>query len=110
MYWSILKTFLNNKKVLITPPLFNENEFVPDFKKKAELFNSFFAEQCSLQSNDSKLPSRLHYFTEKLLSTIKFSSKDVFDIIQLLHPNKEHSHGMIIIRLLKTCGKSICRP
>ena len=33
----------------------------------------------------------------------------MFDIIQLLDPNKAHSHGMIIIRILKICGKSICR-
>ena len=38
-YWSILKTVLNNKKVPIIPSLFHENEFVTDFKKKAELFN-----------------------------------------------------------------------
>ena len=62
-HWSILKTFLNNKKVPIIPPLFHENEFVTDFIKKAEQFSSFFAKQCSLISSDSKLPPRLHYFT-----------------------------------------------
>ena len=67
------------------------------------------AEQCSLQSKDSKLPSRLHYFTKKLLSTIKFLSNFIFDIIQLLDPNKAHSHDIIIIRTLKICEKSICR-
>ena len=83
---------MNNKKVPIFLPLFQEHEFVTDIKKKAELFNSFFAKQCSLISNDSgKLPSRLHYFTGKLLSTIKFSSNDIFDIIQHLNPNKAHS-------------------
>ena len=55
-YWSILKNFLNNKKVPIIPSLFHENEFVTDFEKKAELFNSFFAKQCSLISNDCRLP------------------------------------------------------
>ena len=108
-YWSMLKTFLNNKKVPSFPPLFHENEFVTDFKKKAGLFNSFFAKQCSLISNDSKLPSQLHYFTEKRLSAIKFSSNNIFDIIQQLDPNKAHSHDMISIRMLKICGKSICR-
>ena len=58
-YRSILKTFSNNKKVPTIAPLFHENEFVTDFKKKAELFNLFFAKQCSLISNHSKLPSRL---------------------------------------------------
>ena len=103
-------TFLNNTKVPIIPPLFYENEFVTDFKKKAERFNSFLAEQCSLKSNDNKLLSRLHYFTEECLSTTKFSSNDKFDIIQQLNPNKAHSDDMINIRMLKIFGKSICRP
>ena len=41
-YWSILKTFLNNKKIPCIPPLFHENKFITDFKEKAELFNHFF--------------------------------------------------------------------
>ena len=58
-YWSLLKIFLNNKKIPIIPPLYHKNEFVIDFKKKAELFNSFFADQCSLINNSSELPSKL---------------------------------------------------
>ena len=43
-YWSLLKIFLNNKKIRLIPPLFHENRFVvTDFKEKAELFNSFFS-------------------------------------------------------------------
>ena len=38
-YWSILKTFLNNKKIPCIPPFFHENKFVTDFKEKVELFN-----------------------------------------------------------------------
>ena len=107
LYWSIFNTFLNNNKVPIIPSLFHENERVPDFKKKAGLFNSFFAEQCSLLSK--LLPFRLHYFTEKRLSAIKISRDYIFNIIQLLDPNKAHNHDMIIIQMLKTFGKSICR-
>ena len=58
-YWSLLKIFLNNKKIPIIPPLYNNSEFVTDFKKKTELFNSFFADQCSLISNSSELPLKL---------------------------------------------------
>ena len=36
-YWSILKTYLNNKKIPCIPPLFHENKFITDFKGKAEL-------------------------------------------------------------------------
>ena len=39
-YWSILKTFLNNKKIPCIPPLFHENKFITNFKEKAELFNT----------------------------------------------------------------------
>ena len=45
-YWSILKTLLNNKKVI--PPLFHQGKYITDFKKKAEIFNSFFAKQCAI--------------------------------------------------------------
>ena len=41
-YWSILKIFLNNKKIPCVLPLFHENKFITDFKEKAELFNHFF--------------------------------------------------------------------
>ena len=55
-YWALLKRFLNNKKMLLIPALFHGNEYVTDFKKKAEFFNSFFVKQCFLISNSSKLP------------------------------------------------------
>ena len=48
VYWALLKIFLNNRKIPVIPPLFHNNKFVTDFKEKAELFNSFFAKQCSL--------------------------------------------------------------
>ena len=38
-YWSLLKYFLNNKKIPLIPPLFHENKFVTNFLEKAELFN-----------------------------------------------------------------------
>ena len=46
-YRSILKTFLNNNKEPFVPHLFQENEFVSEFLKKAQLFNLFFAKKCS---------------------------------------------------------------
>ena len=36
MYWSILKTFLNNKKIPVIPPIFHDNQYIKDFKQKAE--------------------------------------------------------------------------
>ena len=54
-YWALLKFFLNNRKIPVIPPLFHNNKFL----EKAELFNSFFAKQCSLIKNESKLSSSI---------------------------------------------------
>ena len=55
-YWSILKTFLNNKKIPVIPPIFHDNKFITDFKQKAEIFNSHFSKQCAPLTNNSKIP------------------------------------------------------
>ena len=109
-YWSILKTFLNNKKIPCIPPLFHENKFVTDFKEKAELFNHFFVNQCSLLSNNSVLPTDLPQLINKCLDSIHFSSSDIAKIISHLDPNKAHGHDMLSIRMIKLCGNSICNP
>ena len=109
-YWSLLKTFLNNKKIPLIPPLYHQGGFITNFKVKAELFNSFFASQCSLIKNDSKLPSYLNYKTENRLSTVNFSIDDIAKILQNLDPNKAHGHDKISIRMLQLCGNSICKP
>ena len=110
LYWTLLKKFFNYKKIPLISPLFHGNEHVTDFKKKAELFNSFFAKECSLISNSSELPLNFNSTTEQHLNTLKFSDNDIEKIIQNLDPNKAHGHDKISIRMIKICGKSICKP
>ena len=50
--------------------MLHENKFVTNFKEKAELFNTFFANQCTLLSNSSALPNNLAKLTNKLLDTV----------------------------------------
>ena len=57
-----------------------------------------------------KFPLFLHPKTDKSLSNITFTEKDIEKIIQSLDPNKAHGHDMISIRMLKICGKSIIKP
>ena len=109
-YRYLLKIVLNNKKIAIIPRLYHKSEFVIDFKKKAELFNSFFGDQCSLISNSNELPSKLEYLTQSRLSSITFSKDDIAKMIQNLDPNKAHGHDQISIRMLKLCSNSICKP
>ena len=71
-YWSILKIFLNNKKILCIAPLIHNNQFVVNFKVKSELFNSFVAKQCTHIETGSNLPSQTLRRTNESLSTINF--------------------------------------
>ena len=86
-YWSILETFLNDKKILCIPPVFHDNKFVIDFREEAKLFNTIFAEQMTLQKNNSELPKNL-LVTEKRLSNVQISNKNMIKIINNLDPNK----------------------
>ena len=108
-YWSLLKTFLNNKKIPLIPPLYHQDDFITNFKIKAEIFKSFFASQCSLIKNDSKLPSYLNYKTDNRLSALNFSSDGIAKILQNLDPNKAHHHDKTSIRMLQLRGSSICK-
>ena len=109
-YWSISKSFLNNKKIPIIPPILHNNALVTDFKKKAELFNSYFANQCTLINSNGTLPVNVQYLTDKRLSSFDFSEDDIMKVIQELDPNKAHGQNNISIRTIKICGKSICIP
>ena len=82
--------FLNNKKTPIIPPLFYENRLITDFEKKTELFNSFFAKQCTVINNGSSLTSELLLKTDRFLSNTTFSSDDILKIIQNLDSEKVH--------------------
>ena len=90
--------------------MFHENKFVIDFKEKAELVNAFFAKQCSLIKNNSKLSSDLHYLTDNRLSSLSFSQDSIAKIIQDLDPNEAHGHDNISICMLKIRGSSIYKP
>ena len=53
------KIFLNKKKIPCIPPLLHQDKLVTNFKEKANIFNNFFANQCSIVSNNSELPVTL---------------------------------------------------
>ena len=109
-YLSILETFLNNKNIPCIPPLLHENKFIIDFRRKAEIFNAFFAKQCSLINTSSVLPTTLIMKTRESLSTICFTSDDILKTIRNLDPNKAHGHDMISIRMVKLCDASLYKP
>ena len=109
-YWSVLKTFLNNKKIPVLPPIFHDNKFIIDFKQKAEIFNSHFSKQCKPLINNSKILSECPRKSNESLSSITFEINDIEKIIKNLDPKKSHGHDMLSIRMLKLFGESIYKP
>ena len=100
---------LNDKKILVISPQFQNNKFISNFKK-SELFNEHFSKQCSLIQNRSTIPSVFTPLTNKSLSVFQFTSIDIKNIINKLDTNKAHRHDMIRIRMIKLCVESIYKP
>ena len=108
--WSVLKTILNNKKIPCIPPIRRNNNYITDFKEKAQILNNVFAKQCTQVENRSKLRTDSFKRTNNLLSTISFTKNDIAKILKNLNPSKAHGFDMISIRMLKICGDSILKP
>ena len=109
-YWSILKSFTNWKKVPIIPPLLINDHFVTKLNEKANYFNEFFVNKCSLINNHSKLPLNRDSVTTSLLSSVSIKESDILSILKSLDTNKAHGHDDISIRMLKLSSKSILKP
>ena len=71
------------------------------------MFNTFFADQCSILRNKSELATTLKKNVCKSLKTIDFSNYDILKIMRNLNPNKAHSHDIISFRMVKICDDSI---
>ena len=109
-YWSILKSFYNDTKVPLTPPLLVNNKIVSDFTKKANLFNGFFAVQCTALTNSCVLPSTIFFKAHSRLNSIFFEKEDLLKTVRNLNVNKAHGHEDISIRMLKICDSEVVEP
>ena len=83
---------------------------LPIFAEKRNFLTTFFREKCSILLNRSKLPTNLSPRTDQSLTSINFSQDDILKIIQNVNPNKAHGPDKISIRMIKICGKSLCKP
>ena len=100
-YWSILKSFYNDSKIPLIPPLLVNNKIVSDFTEKANLFNDFFATQCTPLSDNNVLPSAISFKTQSRLSSINFEKKkDILKIIRNLKACVRYFYQIFIFNFL----------
>ena len=109
-YWSILKTFYNDKNIPLIPPLLIEDKFVTDIQTKANIFNKSFVEQCTPLKNHSLLPLNQIFLTQSRLNSLDFNEDEIIKIIRALNVNKAHVCDDISIRMIKICDKSLLKP
>ena len=108
-YWATLNRFLKKGKIPTIPPIEHEGEIVTDFSRKANLFNNFFADQCTILDNGSTLPE-FSYLTEHRISEVEFSDERISKVIKDLNPNKARGCDEISIKMLHLCGNTIVFP
>ena len=87
-----------------------DDKHVTDIKTKANIFNEYFAEQCTLLKNKSVLPSNQTFLTQSRLTSLDFSEEEIRKIIRALNIHKVHGHDDISIRMIKICDKSLLKP
>ena len=109
-YWAFLKTFANGNKIPLIPPLLVYNKLVTDFLDKGNLFNNFFAKQCTPISNDSTVLVNINFETRERLSSLEFCVDDIVKIIRSLDQNIAYGHDEISKRMIKFCGSLISKP
>ena len=109
-YWKILKTFVNGKKIPSIPPLLENGKYVTNFSTKANVFNTFFAQQCTDVVTNSSIPTDQNFLTNNRLSNINFNTEDIKNIIDKLDPNKAHGHDGISIRMIQLSCQSVIKP
>ena len=79
-YWSILKSFFSDKKIPVIPPIFVNHEYITDFKAKADHFNKFFADQCTLINNNSSQLPNLNVVPHNLLTSFHIDGENLLVI------------------------------
>ena len=98
------------KKILLIPPLLVDDKFITDIQMKANVFNKFFAEQCTPLQNNSLLPVNQIFLTQSNLVSVDFDENELLKIIRALNIHKAHGHDDISIRMIKICDKLLIKP
>ena len=76
-YCSILKSFYNDRKVPLIPPVLIVDKFVTNIQTKTNIFNKFFAQQCQPLNNASDLPTNQIFLTQSRLGSLNFNEGEL---------------------------------
>ncbi len=100
---------MNKCKATKIPPLLVNNQYVLNFKDKAQTFAKYFADQCKPILNDSSLPTFTNS-TDKRLDTILLRDEEILKLIRNLNPSKSAGADGISAQMLLICDSTILSP
>ena len=108
-YWRTLNRIINKTETTNIPQLLENGIFVTNFQKKADIFNDFFVQQCSLNINNSVLPNPFPRCNNRL-ENINIDADNVLEIIRSLDCNKAHGWDNLAISMVKICDSGFVKP
>ena len=86
-----------------------DDKFAIDIKAKANIFNKFFAAQCTPFENISMFPTNQLFVSQERLGSLDFNEGEILKITRALNITKAHGHDNISIRIIKICDESLLK-
>ena len=108
-YWKTLKSFIRPSHISTIPPLYHEDVYIEDTNEKANLLNSYFAEQSVLDDHLATLPDSVNP-DGPTLNSIHFSPTEVKDILGTLKLGKASGPDNVNNRILKEVSEPLSNP
>ena len=110
-WWSLSKSVLGSKIHEGIPPIIENDQIISCNAKKCDIFNNYFASQCTNSSDiDSPPLPEFSHRTESRLTEITFCEQDVLKVLLSLRLTSATGPDNIGNILLKNTAHSICNP
>ena len=103
-FWNVYKKVVNKKRNTNIPPIIHDGVFISNFKRKAEIFNQYFANQCKINQNGSFLPP-FSPKTNVSLSRVSINKAQIIIIINNFNANKAHGCDGICVDVEIMCRR-----
>ena len=91
-YWSILKTFYDEKNIPLIPPLLVDDKFVTDIRMEACIFTKSSAEQYTPLKNECVLPFNQIFLSQSSLRSLDFKEDKIIRNNQIIQNNQSLKH------------------
>ena len=108
-FWTAYKKIINKKVNTNISPIIENGVYIPNCKQKADIFNQYFANQCTINDNGSVLPNSISK-TDASLSHVSVTKSQIVNIINNFNSNKAHGCDGISVAMLKLCASEVAIP